>query len=119
MIYRTYLKTFGASLCAALIVGLSLYAQSNGGTSRGVRPRGGGRGPVAVPVNNDEPVPKVPVGFTPIFNGQDLSGWHVSRTNHHGTTPDFHVAPGGILLGSQNPIGQGGVLLTDKTYKNV
>ena len=82
--------------------------------------QGRGRGNVvAVPVNNDEPPPKIPVGFTSIFNGTDLSGWHISKTNHHGTTPDYRVAPGGILLGSQNPIGQGGVLLTDKKYKNV
>ena len=33
----------------------------------------------------------VPPGFTPIFNGKDLTGWHVSQTNHHGTTPNFHV----------------------------
>ena len=36
----------------------------------------------------------IPEGFTPIFNGKDLTGWHVSRTNHHGTTPDFRVVQG-------------------------
>jgi hypothetical protein len=25
-------------------------------------------------------------GFTPIFNGKDLTGWHVSKANHHGIT---------------------------------
>ena len=29
---------------------------------------------------------KIPDGFKPIFNGKDLTGWHVSRSNHHGTT---------------------------------
>ncbi|HVZ19491.1 MAG TPA: hypothetical protein VG871_00435, partial [Vicinamibacterales bacterium] len=24
----------------------------------------------------------IPEGFTPIFNGVDLTGWHVSKTNH-------------------------------------
>jgi len=59
----------------------------------------------------------VPPGFTPIFNGKDLSGWHISKTNHHGTTPDWKVA-GGVLTGMQNPTGKGGILLTDKRYKN-
>src|SRR5262245_54591649 len=62
--------------------------------------------------------PKIPEGFTPIFNGKDLTGWHVSRTNHHGTTPDYHVLHG-LIVGTQNPQGKGGILLTDKKYKNV
>lgn len=61
--------------------------------------------------------PKVPEGFTPIFNGKDLSGWHVSKTNHHGTTPDYRVLHG-VIVGTQNPRGKGGILLTDKKYKN-
>ncbi len=61
---------------------------------------------------------KVPDGFTPIFNGKDLTGWHISKTNHHGTTPEFRVVHG-ILVGTQNPRGKGGILLTDKKYKNV
>ena len=59
----------------------------------------------------------VPAGFTPIFNGTTLSGWHVSRTNHHGRTPDFFVMHGAIIA-TQNPYGGGGILLTDKKYKN-
>lgn len=62
--------------------------------------------------------PKIPEGFTPIFNGTDLTGWHVSRTNHHGTTPEFRVIHG-LIVGTQNPKGQGGILLTDKKYRNV
>jgi hypothetical protein len=59
----------------------------------------------------------VPEGFTPIFNGRNLSGWHISRTNHHGRTPDFFVQHG-MILATQNPFGGGGILLTDKAYKN-
>lgn len=59
----------------------------------------------------------VPRGFTPIFDGKTLNGWHISRTNHHGTTPDWKVE-NGVLAGSQNPPGKGGILLTDKSYKN-
>lgn len=81
--------------------------------------RGGmGRGVQAVPTTNEETLPKVPVGFTPIFNGKDLTGWHVSKTNHHGTTPDYRVLHG-LIVGTQNPLGQGGLLLTDKKYGNV
>ena len=76
-----------------------------------------GRGVVAVPQTNEEPPAKIPVGFTPIFNGKDLTGWHVSKTNHHGTTPDYHVVHG-IIVGTQQPLGQGGILLTDKKYRN-
>lgn len=61
---------------------------------------------------------KAPEGFTPIFNGKDLAGWHVSRTNHHGTTPDFRVVHG-VIVGTQQPKGQGGILLTDRKYRNV
>jgi hypothetical protein len=63
------------------------------------------------------PPVKVPDGFTPIFNGTSLSGWHISRTNHHGRTPDFFVLHGAIVA-TQNPLGGGGILLTDKKYKN-
>ena len=62
--------------------------------------------------------PKVPAGFTPIFNGKDLSGWHVSKTNHHGTTPEYRVLHG-VIVGTQNPKGKGGILLTDRKYRNV
>ncbi|MGH9162010.1 MAG: 3-keto-disaccharide hydrolase [Vicinamibacteraceae bacterium] len=61
--------------------------------------------------------PTIPEGFTPIFNGKDLSGWHVSKTNHHGTSPEFRIVHG-LIVGTQNPRGKGGILLTDKKYKN-
>ena len=64
------------------------------------------------------PTMNVPGGFTPIFNGKDLTGWHVSRTNHHGITPEYHVLDG-LIVGTQRPLGGGGILLTDKKYKNV
>lgn len=67
------------------------------------------------------PVPalaaNVPQGFTPIFNGADTKGWHISKTNHHGTTPLWTVE-NGVLTGTQNPSGKGGILLTDQKYRN-
>lgn len=66
----------------------------------------------------DPPKMNVPAGFTPIFNGKDLTGWHVSKTNHHGITPDYHVQHG-LIVGTQQPLGSGGILLTDRKYRNV
>jgi hypothetical protein len=56
-------------------------------------------------------------GLTRIFNGKDLTGWHPSRTSHQGTTGNFYVEDGSIVL-KQNPYGQGGVLLSDKIYRD-
>jgi hypothetical protein len=121
---RRMILTIGCAMLVALVA-FSLYAQQAGRGPQGGAAAQAGRGGAGrglmnpVPQTNDEPVPRVPVGFTTIFNGRDLSGWHISKTNHHGTTPDFHVMPGGILVASQNPLAGGGVLLTDKKYKNV
>jgi len=65
----------------------------------------------------DAPVHAVPAGFVPIFNGHNLTGWHVSPDNHHGVTPDFRVV-NGTIVGAQSPFGDGGILLTDKSYRN-
>ena len=65
----------------------------------------------------EDPAPKVPDGFTAIFNGKNLTGWHPSRTNHHGITPEFRVLDG-VIVGTQSPNGEGGILLTDKSYRN-
>src|SRR3954469_25565275 len=59
----------------------------------------------------------IPKGFTPLFNGKDLSGWHISRTSHQGTTPDCHVENGTIVI-KEHPYGQGGILLSNKKYKS-
>ena len=65
----------------------------------------------------DAPVPVVPEGFTPLFNGRDLTGWHVSKEARHGVTPDFHVLHG-MILGTQHPVGSGGLLITDRKFRN-
>jgi hypothetical protein len=61
--------------------------------------------------------PKVPDGFTPIFDGKTLKGWHWSLTVHHGTTGHAAIKDGVMSL-SQYPYGQGGLLISDKVYKN-
>lgn len=60
---------------------------------------------------------QLPSGFKPLSNGKNLKGWHISRSSHQGTTPDFK-SENGILVARQNPYGQGGVLLTNKAYKD-
>ncbi len=90
-----------------LITGIEFKpAATSGATS------GGGASGMSASVNS-----AIPDGFTPIFNGRDLTGWHTSRTTHHGTTGDFRVEDGVIAL-RQRPYGQGGLLLTDTKYKN-
>ncbi len=56
-------------------------------------------------------------GFLAIFNGTDLNGWHISKTNHHGTTNGW-VVDRQAITGTQDRPGHGGVLLTAKKYKN-
>jgi hypothetical protein len=63
------------------------------------------------------PAAKIPDGFRPLFNGRDLSGWHVSKEARHGLTPDFHVAHG-MILGTQRPLGSGGLLITNAKYRD-
>ena len=65
---------------------------------------------------------QIPEGFTPIYNGKNLDGWHMSKTAVHGSTGEFRVLHG-LIVATQRPRegakGTGGVLLTDKKYKNV
>ena len=60
----------------------------------------------------------VPAGFTRIFDGKTTKGWHFSGTVHHGTTGIANVTKDGVLQLIQRPFGQGGLFLTDRTYKN-
>lgn len=55
--------------------------------------------------------------FRPIFNGTDLAGWHISQVNHHGSTQAWRAA-NGMITGSQDRPGNGGILLTDRKYRN-
>ena len=64
-----------------------------------------------------QPPDRIPDGLTRIFNGKDLTGWHPSRTAHHGKTPHLTVKDGAVYI-LQQPFGQGGVLLTNKKYGN-
>jgi len=55
-------------------------------------------------------------GFTSIFDGKTLNGWHTNAKRIvHGTGGKWQVDDGAIT-GEQDPPGNGGVLLTDKEY---
>ena len=47
----------------------------------------------------------------------DPNGWHISRTTHQGTTPKVSIKHGVITL-APHPYGQGGVLLSNKKYRD-
>ena len=59
----------------------------------------------------------VPAGFTDITPGPGLKGWHISQVNHHGNTAAWKVE-NGVLSGTQDRAGNGGIVLTDGRYKD-
>ena len=60
---------------------------------------------------------EIPAGFTSLFNGRNIAGWHISLTNHHGDTSEWRIVDGAIT-GTQRPDGNGGILLTDDKYSD-
>lgn len=60
-------------------------------------------------------------GFVSLFDGKTLKGWHVSAKSGHSATSKHKsggrwVVEGGVLTGSQDVPGNGGLLITDKQY---
>jgi hypothetical protein len=63
-------------------------------------------------------------GFVTIFDGKSLDGWHVSaQTGHSRASKNKSggrwVVENGAMVGSQDIPGNGGIIITDKKYKNV
>jgi len=58
----------------------------------------------------------VPPGFRDISAGAHLEGWHVSQVNHHGNTA--WKVEGGVLMATQDRKDNGGIVLTDRRYRN-
>ncbi len=62
-------------------------------------------------------------GFVSIFDGKTLEGWYVSAKSGH-SAASKHKSGGrwlvekGAILGSQDVKGNGGIVLTEKKYKN-
>jgi len=62
-------------------------------------------------------------GYVSIFNGKDLTGWHISAKSGHSRTSKNKtggtwVVKDGAVLGCQDIPGNGGFIITDKKYKN-
>src|SRR4051794_9137597 len=62
-------------------------------------------------------------GYVSIFNGKDLTGWHVSAETGHSRVSKNKsggrwVVEDGAIVGSQDMPGNGGIVITDKKYKN-
>ncbi len=58
-------------------------------------------------------------GFVPLFDGESLKGWHVSAQAGHSrasknTTGGKWVVENGVLVGSQDIPGNGGIITTDE-----
>jgi hypothetical protein len=56
--------------------------------------------------------------FERLDNGIDLTGWQRSTTNHHGPGTGW-TAEEGALVGRQTSGQQGGILMTEKAYRDV
>ena len=61
------------------------------------------------------------VGFVSIFDGQTLKGWHIdAQTGHSKKSGNKSggrwVVENGVIVGSQDIPGNGGLLMTDKQY---
>jgi hypothetical protein len=62
-----------------------------------------------------------PDGFTPIFDGKTLKGWHASAKTGHSSASQHKsggrwVVEDGAITGSQDIPGNGGILLTDEQF---
>ncbi len=62
-------------------------------------------------------------GFTPLFDGKSLAGWHVSaKTGHSGASKHQSggrwVVEDGAIIGSQDIKGNGGIIITDEQFSD-
>lgn len=62
-------------------------------------------------------------GYVSIFDGKSLDGWHVSAKTGHSRasknkTGGKWVVENGAIVGCQDIPGNGGIVITDKKYKN-
>lgn len=67
------------------------------------------------------PAPAAEPGFTSIFDGQTLKGWHISTQTGHSRasqnkTGGKWVIEEGAIVGSQDIPGNGGIIVTDEAY---
>ncbi len=56
-------------------------------------------------------------GFTELFDGKTLVGWHVSGMTGHGSGGRW-VVENGAITGSQDRPGNGGIVVTDRKFRD-
>src|SRR5262249_48667060 len=62
-------------------------------------------------------------GYVPLFDGKTLKGWHVGKETGHSRASKNQsggrwVAEDGMIVGSQDIPGNGGILFTDQQFGN-
>jgi hypothetical protein len=62
-------------------------------------------------------------GFESIFDGKSLKGWHISAQSGHSSKSKHKsggrwVVEDGMIVGSQDEPGNGGLIITDKHYRD-
>lgn len=62
-------------------------------------------------------------GYVKIFDGKSLDGWHISSKSGHSSKSGKKsggkwVVVDGMITGTQDEPGNGGIIVTDKKYKN-
>src|SRR5947207_14926773 len=72
-------------------------------------------GSISMLAQDDEP------GFLPVFDGRTLAGWHVSAKTGHSRasgnkTGGRWIVENGVLIGSQDIPGNGGIIITDEPF---
>jgi len=90
--------------------------------------RGGGRGTPQVGQASDEDNKNIAdgvkadqAGFVSIFDGKTMAGWNLNAKSGHSSTSGNKSAGrweirDGVIIGSQDVPGNGGLFMTDKTY---
>ena len=124
MARRREIKLMIAAIgCASLI----LQAQPQQAPAQG-QGRAGGRGAQPPGQASDEDNKNIPdgvkadqAGFVSIFDGKSMTGWNLNAKSGHSSTSG-NKSPGrweirdGVIIGSQDVPGNGGLFMTDKTY---
>jgi hypothetical protein len=62
-------------------------------------------------------------GYVSIFDGKSLKGWHISAKSGHSSKSKHEsggkwIVEDGVITGTQDIPGNGGIIITDKAYKD-
>ena len=130
---RTELKLIVIAIACASVMLEARPNRSGGqaagqGQGQGGQGRAGGRGAQPPGQASDEDNKNTPdgvkadqAGFVSIFDGKTINGWNLNAKSNHSSTSG-NKSPGrweirdGVIIGSQDIPGNGGLFMTDRTY---